>query len=227
MLLVAAGGPAVGGIAGLTLAITWADTLRDGGPNTALILIAAGLIGCGLWVLPTHLLSLVCGWAFGFWVGSFTALITATIAAPLGYAVAAKIIGHDALAWVNRYPKGAAVCQAIHQASAPRAGFLIALLRMSPAVPYGATNVLAAIFKLPIIAFMTGTFLGLAPRVMIVAGLGAGLDQLKAINASSTAMSIMGLGATLLLILGLSWITRLALDQVADQQTSGLIIVEK
>jgi len=221
LLLLAVTGPAVGGIAGLAIAIIWADALREGGPFIALILVAIGLVGCGFWVLPTHLLSLVCGWAMGFWAGAATALITATLAAPAGYWAASKLIGDNALQWVNRYPKGAAVCTAIVNTSKPRAGLLIALLRMSPVVPYGATNVLAAIFKLPHQAFILGTLIGLAPRVLIVTGLGAGLEHL---GASTNNAPAIGFVATAALIVALGWITRIALNQTLPTKITTPVI---
>lgn len=213
LLLIAVTGPAIGGITGLAVAITYSDTLREGGALTALTLIAIGLIGCGFWVLPTHLLSLVCGWAMGLWTGAAVALITATLAAPAGYWVASKIIGDNALQWVNRYPKGATACRAISNTTKPRAGLLVALLRVSPVVPYGATNVLAAIFRIPRKIFIAGTLIGLAPRVFAVAALGAGLESLEQSSNNASTLAALSVIATFVLIAVLGWITRIALNQ--------------
>ena len=178
LIVLAAAGPAVGGMLGLAWAIAEADTLRQGGAGVVLLLIALGWIGCGLWVWPTHLLSLVCGWSLG-------------------------------------WPWGAAVLEAVTRASPRRAAWLIALLRLSPIVPYGATNVLAAAVAVPGKPFVLGTALGLAPRVAVVAGLGAGLESLDLSQPTNWTLAAIGMTATLLLILTLGWVTRDALRRSA------------
>jgi len=215
LLAFAAAGPAVGGALGLGLALTQADTLRGGGAGVLVMLVAGGLIGCGLWLLPTHVLSLVCGWALGFPAGAAVALGTATLAAPLGYAVGGKLAGRGALVWAERYPKGAAVCDAMTRASAWRAGYLVGLLRLSPVVPYGATNVLAAAFGVRKRAFIVGTAAGLAPRVAAVAGLGAGLERLEMTRPSGIGWLVLGVAATAVLVAAMGWVTRGALRRAA------------
>ena len=213
--MLAAAGPAVGGMLGLAWAIAEADTLRQGGAGVVLLLIALGWIGCGLWVWPTHLLSLVCGWSLGWPWGAAVALCTATSAAPLGYAAGKWLAGEASRAWASRYPRGAAVLEAVTRASPRRAAWLIALLRLSPIVPYGATNVLAAAVAVPGKPFVLGTALGLAPRVAVVAGLGAGLESLDLSQPTNWTLAAIGMIATLLLILTLGWVTRDALRRSA------------
>ncbi|MEO0515464.1 MAG: VTT domain-containing protein [Planctomycetota bacterium] len=217
LLAFAAAGPAVGGALGLGAALAYADTLRGGGAGVLSVLVLSGLIGCGLWVLPTHVLSLVCGWALGFPTGAAVALGTATLAAPLGYVVGGKLAGTGALVWAERYPKGAAVCEAMTRSSAWRAGYLVGLLRLSPVVPYGATNVLAAAFKVRFGSFIGGTAIGLAPRVAAVAALGAGLEKLEMTRPDGIAWVVLAVAATLLMIVSLGWITRGALRRAVGE----------
>ncbi len=222
LLAFAAAGPALGGALGLGLAVASAEALRSGGAEIVLLLVVGGLVGCGLWVLPTHVLSLVCGWALGFPAGAAVALGTATLAAPLGYVVGGKLAGDGALVWAQRYPKGAAVCAAMTRSSAWRAGYLVGLLRLSPVVPYGATNVLAAAFGVRWGAFIGGTAIGLAPRVAAVAALGAGLETLDMTRPDGIAWVVLGVAATALMIVSLGWITRGALRRaVLHEQPSG------
>lgn len=216
VVVFAALGQAVGGVLALGLAYTWADPLREGGLGIGLLLVLVGLIGCGFALLPTHVLSLVCGWALGPPVGFAVAVLTATAAAPIGYRVGQLLAGPSILDLLRRYPRGAAVCQAITRASAWRAGLLVGLLRLSPVVPYGSTNVLAAIFRLPLSPFLIGTLIGLSPRVMLVVGLGAGLEQLDLSKPGSPWMIGAGLAATALAFLLMGWVTRQTLAQMAD-----------
>lgn len=215
LLAFAAAGPALGGALGLAAAVVYAEALRGGGLEILALLVLGGLIGCGLWLLPTHVLSLVCGWALGWPMGAAVALGTATLAAPLGYVVGGALAGRGALDWAERYPKGAAVCEAMTKASAWRAGWLVGLLRLSPVVPYGATNVLAAAFGVRRGAFMGGTAIGLAPRIAAVAGLGAGLEQLEMTQPGGLGWVVLAVAATALMIVSLGWVTRGALRRAA------------
>ena len=173
-------GQALGGVVALGIAYGMADTLRAGGWGVTLGLVVVGALGCGLALLPTHVLSLIAGWSLGALPGALLATGAATLAAPIGYALGGGLAGPGFLEWAERYPKAAAVCGAIRRASPAKAFGLLALLRLSPVVPYGTTNVLAAVFRLPMVPFVVGTALGLAPRVAVVAAWGAALEQLDA-----------------------------------------------
>ena len=216
----AAVGQALGGAAALALAYTDADALRDGGVGVGALLLIGGALGCGLALLPTHVLSLLCGWAFGLPVGLAVALCGATLGSPLGYAIGKRLAGPGLTQMIARNSKGAAVCEAITQASKPRAFVLIGLLRLSPVVPYGSTNVLAAVFRVPMIPFLLGTFFGLAPRAAAVVLLGAGLERLESNARVSPWFWGVGIGATVLALIVMSWAAKRALDRVTSEGTA-------
>lgn len=209
----------LGGAVALGVLIGWSDELRDGGLPIALLLLVIGTVCCGLWLMPTHVLSLVCGWSLGFPVGAAVALLAATLASPLGYVVGGKLAGPGALAWAEKYPKGAAVCEAITRSSAWRAGWLVGLLRLSPVVPYGATNVLAAAFRVRLGAFIWGTALGLAPRVAAVAALGAGLEKLEMTKPGGWGWVAVGVAATVLVLFSMGWVALSTLRRLTPEQT--------
>lgn len=211
----AAVGQALGGIGALALAYTYADTLRDGGPAIAALLLVAGTLGCGLALLPTHILSLLCGWALGLPAGLAVALMGATLGSPIGYALGRKLAGPEALQLIARYPRGSAVCEAITRASPARAGLLVGLLRLSPVVPYGSTNVLAAVFAVPGLPFVIGTLFGLAPRAAVVAALGAGLEQLDSARSAPPWLWVLGVCATVLALVLMGLVAKRALGSVA------------
>ncbi|MEM9420135.1 MAG: VTT domain-containing protein [Planctomycetota bacterium] len=219
IMFMAAAMAGLGGAVALAVLIGWSDELRDGGLQIALFLFVLGTFGCGLWLMPTHVLSLVCGWSLGFPLGAVVALSAATLASPLGYVVGGKLAGPGAMAWAERYPKGAAVCEAITRASAWRAGWLVGLLRLSPVVPYGATNVLAAAFTVRMGAFIWGTALGLAPRVIAVAGLGAGLEQLELTRPSGVGWLVVGVAATVLVLTSMGWMAWSTLRRLTPAET--------
>lgn len=207
----AAVGQALGGVGALALAYVYADTLREGGWGIAALLLIVGVLGCGLALLPTHVLSLLCGWALGLPAGLAVALLGATLGSPIGYAVGQRLAGPGAMRLIARHPRAAAVCEAITRASPARAGLLVGLLRLSPIVPYGSTNVLAAVFGVPMRPFVIGTLLGLAPRAAVVAALGAGLERLDADTRTSPWLLAIGLAATAAALLIMGWLGRRAL----------------
>lgn len=216
----AAVGQALGGLAVLALAYAHADTLRDGGLGIGALLLIGGALGCGLALLPTHVLSLLCGWAFGLPLGLAIALTGATLGSPLGYLIGRHLAGPGLMLLIERNPRGAAVCEAITRSSGPRAFVLIGLLRLSPVVPYGSTNVLAAVFRVPVAPFVLGTFLGLAPRAAAVVLLGAGLERLDSDAGVSPWFWGIGLAATVAALVVMSWAAKRALVRLAQPRGS-------
>ena len=213
----AALGQALGGVLALALAYRYADVLREGGLGIGALLLLGGALGCGLALLPTHVLSLLCGWAFGLPLGLAVALSGATLGSPLGYVIGQRLAGPGAMQVIARNPRGAAVCEAITRSSKPRAFLLISLLRLSPVVPYGSTNVLAAVFGVPMLPFVLGTMIGLAPRAAAVVLLGAGLESLDSDTPVSPWVWIVGAIATVAALVVMSWVAKRALDAVAQE----------
>ena len=217
VVLLSALGPGVGGITALALAYTYADVLRGGGLGVGFLLLIGGALGCGLALLPTHVLSLLCGWAFGLPMGLAVALSGATLGSPLGYVLGKRLAGPGVMAVIQGNPKGAAVCEAITRSSPWRSFVLIGLLRLSPVVPYGSTNVLAAVFRVPAVPFVLGTFLGLAPRAAAAVLLGAGLERLDSKASVSPWVWGVGIAATLAALIVMSWAAKRAMDRVAAE----------
>lgn len=215
IVLLSAMGPAVGGVTALALAYTHADALRDGGLGVGALLLIGGALGCGLALLPTHVLSLLCGWAFGLPMGLAVALMGATLGSPMGYGLSKRLAGPGVMQVVQGNARGAAVCEAITRSSPWRSFVLVGLLRLSPVVPYGSTNVLAAVFRVPMMPFLLGTFWGLAPRAAAAVLLGAGLERLDSEASVSPWVWGIGIAATLAALIVMSWAAKRALDRVA------------
>ncbi|MEM9883163.1 MAG: VTT domain-containing protein [Planctomycetota bacterium] len=217
LLALAAAGPLVGGGLMTGWAAANAESLRGGGIETAAGLAAAGFFGCALWVMPTFVLALVSGWALGWPWGFVLAWGTATLASPLGKGLSAVLAGPGVMRFVERYPRGAAVCGAVTRSSPWRAGLLVGLLRLSPVVPYGAVNVLAAAFRLRWGPFLWGTAIGMAPRVAAVAAVGAGLERFDPQRPGSAWLLGVGAAATVGAVGVLGWATRRALRRVGEE----------
>lgn len=208
--------PALGSVVALTLAYRYDQALREGGPGVGVLLLVGGALAVGCLLLPTNVLSLLCGWAFGMPVGLAVALSSATLGSPLGYVVGQRLAGPAVMRVVEQNAKGAAVCEAIARSSKLRAFVLVCLLRLSPVVPYGSTNVLAALFKVPLLPFVMGTLLGLAPRAGAMVLIGAGLEQLESRESGVSPWFLgIGLAATVLALVLMSWVAKRALSTMA------------
>lgn len=214
---VTAAGPALGALVALGLAVTHADTLREGGLGIGALLLVGGALAVGLAVLPTHVLSLVSGWALGLPLGLAVALVAATLGSPVGYGLGRWLAGPGLNQIVRQNPRAAAACDAITRASPLRAAWLVALLRLSPVVPYGSMNALAAALAVPLMPFVAGTLIGLAPRVAAVVALGAGLEQLDDEREVPSWLLITGITATLLAVVVMGVIAKRALVKAINQ----------
>lgn len=219
-LLLSAAIPAAGSFVALTLAITHANTLSGGGWGVVGLLLFGGALAVGGMLLPTNVLSLLCGWALGLTGGLAVALTAATIGSPLGYLIGKRLAGPGTMRVIGENPKGAAVCEAIARSSSARAFVLVALLRLSPVVPYGSTNVLAAVFDVRLPPLVLGTLLGLAPRAGAMVLLGAGMEQLDSETPVALWVWIIGGLATVAALILMSWAAKRALNKVAAEAVS-------
>lgn len=209
--------PALGSLVALTLAYRYDEVLRGGGLGVGALLLIGGALAVGCLLLPTNVLSLLCGWAFGLPVGLGVALSAATLGSPLGYVIGQRLAGQAVMRVMEQNPKGAAVCEAIARSSQFRAFVLVGLLRLSPVVPYGSTNVLAAVFKVPVLPFVIGTLIGLSPRAAAMVLIGAGLEQLDAKASVSPWVWGVGITATLAALIVMSWAAKRALTRIASE----------
>jgi len=195
---------------GSTVASTLAEwsTLQK-----VLLVIGTGVLICGGALLPTHALSLGAGWLLGGVLGPTAAWIGVTAGALVGFGVGRVLAGPGLVRWIDHHPRLAAVHAATFDAPAARATGLIALLRLSPIAPFAATNVALAALRPRPTAFVLGSAAGLAPRVAIVAWLGAGMAQLDFTQPHSPWLIGVGAAATLLLLIVMGWWARRALQR--------------
>ncbi len=106
VLLWATAGPGVGGALVLLALLPHADDLRGGGLPLAAGLLVLGGLGCGLALIPTHLLSLVNGWSLGVPAGLAVTLLATTAAAGFGHAAGRALAGPTPRAWAEKSPRG-------------------------------------------------------------------------------------------------------------------------
>ena len=213
-------GPALGAAALVATVPLWFEPLASLGLLAAPLLILATVALCGLSLVPTHATSLVSGMLFGAASGSAVALVATLAAALFGYQVLRPLARSRATAALASRPRAATVHRALFHRGTRRTALLIALIRLSPAMPFAATNLLMAAAGVRRSPFLLGTLLGIAPRVALVASAGAGLSTLDLSQATDQRLLAAGAAATLLALVVASTVARRALTEATTPATT-------
>ncbi len=188
------------------------------------VLFGLAYVVAALIFVPGSALTLAAGAVFGLWWGTLIVSIAATCAAALAFLIG-RYLARDAVrAWAARRPKFRAIDAAIGQGGWK----VIALLRLSPVVPFSLGNYLfglTAIGFLPYvltswIAMLPGTFLyvylGYAGRAGLAASAGAAGGK----SPGEWTLLVVGLLATLAVIFQVTRIARRAIQEHTDMDGS-------
>lgn len=176
---------------------------------------------CGLSLLPTNVIGIVGGWAFGFELGILLLIAGICLASLLSFAIHARIAGDKLPHIFESHPKAGAVYKALLGKSFRRTTLIIFLLRLSPAMPFALTNFLMASARVSVKSFILGTFFGMLPRSSAVVFVGAGLSELNFEDTQGTWLIIFGIIATIVSVLMISIISKRALDRLTYEKSNG------
>lgn len=208
----------VGPLLGSVLVAATVDTWRPWfltGFGSALAFLLAGATAAGACLLPTHVTSIVAGFLFGSALGSLLAFLAALLAAAVGFLLWTPLVGKRALRALADSPRGLAVHRILLGAGTARAVQVIALLRLSPVMPFAATNLLLAAFGVRAKVFVLATVLGITPRVLAGAWIGAGLAELDWSATSQPWLTVLAIVATVTAVVVIGRLARRALRQAA------------
>ena len=215
LFVVATVGPALGAAALAATAGAWLPRL---GPDagSAAAFAALGVLAAAGCLLPTHATSLVAGFVFGHLAGSGLALLVVALAALLGYLLLGRLAGGGLRASVLAAPKARAVHDALLARGAARAGWLIALLRLSPLLPFAATNLLLAALGVRIGTFLLATVVGITPRAVAMALVGAEMQAFDLAAGPGDGWRALALATSLLVVVVVTRSARQALQRELD-----------
>jgi len=203
--------PAAGAVVLVATAGWWQPWLEGGGLGPLLWFTLAASLLCAASLLPTHAASLVGGLTFGPMLGTAAALLSVTAASWLGFVALRTFARERFQAYLDVRPRARAVHDALTQRTPVQSVLLIALVRLSPVMPFAATNLLLAAVRTRPWVFLLGSVLGLAPRVVAVAVAGAGLGTLDLSRGGDVTLLIVGGVATLLALAIMGELARRAL----------------
>ncbi len=194
LALVASTLPAIGGFLLLAQLKPLGQWLAHHEQLGVVIYIAAFAILAGLALLPTYAQAVLGGWAFGAWPGFGAALAGFGGAALIGFGIARRSCGQRVVDVIEENPKWRAVYRALLRSGFWRTLLIVMLVRL-PSSPFALTNLVMATTRVPLGAYLPGTLLGMAPRTLAAAMIGAGLSDLDFDKAGSiwlTAGSVVG-----------------------------------
>lgn len=205
----------------MTVAFPYGYWLKENWEIGSGLYISTIIVFCGLALLPTNVIGVVGGWAFGFEFGILLLIIGICTAALVSFLIHSKIVGEKLPQIFEAHPKAQAIYKALIGQSIWRTTLIIFLLRLSPAMPFALTNFLMASARVPVKSFLVGTFFGMLPRSSAVVFVGAGLSELNFEDTQGTWMIIIGIIATIISVIMISIISKRALDHLTYEKVSG------
>lgn len=206
--------PICGSLLLLTVAIPLGAWLRENWEVGSMLFLLGTVFFCGLSLLPTNVIGVISGWAFSFELGIAVLITGIVAAATVSFLIHSRVVGDKLPQVFGAHPKAQAVYQALVGQELWRTTLIISLLRLSPAMPFALTNFLMASARVPLRAFIVGTFFGMLPRSSAVVYVGAGLSELDFNNPDNSWMLVFGIAATVAVVIVVGTISKHALERL-------------
>ena len=211
-------GPAVGAIVLTATSSVWIDGFLGLGAALVPTFLVLTTVLAGYSLTPTHASSLLGGMAFGIGMGTVMALLGTAMAATLGFVTLRHFLRDKAVEALSHHPRAEAIHRELDQGHVLQTIGLLALIRLSPVVPFAATNLLMSTTGIRLVPFLIGSVLGMAPRVIAVVWIGSSLTELDLSQASDRRLLGFGIAATVALLWVLSQVGKRALARLESPQ---------
>jgi uncharacterized membrane protein YdjX (TVP38/TMEM64 family) len=202
----------VWGLVGLTVAYVAACILMLPG---SILTLGAGFIGAALW--PESLAMALLG-------GGVAASIGSTLGATAAFLLGRTVLRARAARAIAGNPRFRALDEAIG-----RNGFkMVFLVRLSPAFPFNVLNYALGLTKVRLRDYFFASWMGMFPGMLLYVYLGATAQSLAAATGGARektpqeyAVLIVGLIATLLVVVVVTRMARRALNESVAAQANG------
>jgi uncharacterized membrane protein YdjX (TVP38/TMEM64 family) len=181
------------------------------------VLFGAAYVLAAVLFVPGSALTLAAGALFGLWWGTVTVSIASTTAAGLAFLIGRYLARDSVRRWAGKSPKFTAIDGAIGE----RGWKIIALLRLSPAVPFSLGNYLYGLTAIRFWPYVITSWLAMLPGTFMYVYLGyagrAGLSAAATGGASRSpgqwALLVIGLLATIVVTVYVTRIARKAIKE--------------
>lgn len=186
------------------------EHLRGMGTQGWLLFVLGFVVLSGLALLPTYAQSGMAGYIFGVTLGGAGAVLGCVGGAIIGYFVSRLVSGNRVLGVIDENPRWRAVREALvgESKSSWRKLWIVTLIRIPPNSPFAMTNLVMGAVKVPLWIYVLGTLVGITPRTVLAAAIGAGIKE--SFSKESWAGAIpswafyggIGVGVVIVLIIG-------------------------
>lgn len=187
----------------------WLEGLGAWGP---LLFVAMYVVATVLF-FPGSVFTLVAGAAFGLGLGFLLVSAASTLGAALAFLTARYLARGKVEAMARRYPR----FRAIDAAIAEGGWKVVAMLRLSPAIPFNAQNYLYGLTDVPFMPYVLASWIAMMPGTFLYVYLGhiagaaaAGEDR----SGAEWALLVIGLTMTVGVTV---YVTRLARKHLRTQ----------
>ena len=180
-----------------------------GAPGAALT--CAGIYLATLFFLPIVPLIVACGWLYGTW-GALLSLPAAVASASTSFALARALGRNAAARKLMRSPRARALATLAAQGGL----VTVALVRLSPILPFTASNAVLGLTGMRLRDMALGTALGMAPGIVLYSWAGSLLPSAEALEQGASLRPgfvwvLFGLAFVAAAILGVAAARRLRL----------------
>jgi len=171
----------------------WSDAfqawIKGLGPWGWLIFAAVYILGTVL-LVPGSVLTFAAGLAFGLAIGFPLVVVSATIGATLAFLVA-RYLAHDKVeSLMQDRPKFKAIQSAVSEGGWK----VVALLRLSPVLPFNLQNYFYGVTDLKLRDYVVATFFGIMPGTLLNVYVGAAGKAASGDGASTLEWSFLAVG---------------------------------
>lgn len=180
----------------------------------SLLFLLGVLFFCGFALLPTNLIGILGGWAFGFWLGILLMILGVVGSATISFFINRRLAGETLTALTGRSARANAIHRALTDEGFARTTLVITLMRMSVVMPFAFTNFFLAAARVPVSSFVIGTLIGMLPRSGVMVFLGAGLSVLTFDKFDDFWFLAASVPATVILMIVIAIFSRRALDRL-------------
>jgi uncharacterized membrane protein YdjX (TVP38/TMEM64 family) len=217
LAIIAATLPAIGGFVLLGMLPVVAPWLQALGMWGVVVYALAFAILAGLAILPTYAQAILGGWTFKFALGFPAALAGFVGGAVIGYLVATRATGDRVLQIIEQQPKWRAVYDALLRSGFWKTLLLITLIRIPLNSPFAITNLVMAATRVPPVAYIIGTAVGMAPRTAAAVWIAASLQELTMEGTKRWWMWVVSIVVTLVIVAIVGQVANRAIARVTAQ----------
>src|SRR3954463_14673092 len=172
----------------------------------------AAIYGLSLLLLPIIPLIIACGWLYGPW-GSLISLSAAVASAATAFSVARAVGGGAAAQALLDRPRA----RALAELAAEGGMVTVALVRLSPLLPYTPSNAVMGLTPMRLRDLVLGTAFGMAPGTVLYSWAGSLLPGVEAIEQGEIMR-----GTAVWILLGIALLAGLILAAAAARRLRGL-----